>query len=131
MCGPHRTIHPQDQGQDTNRLHVHHNVDPATSWFEIVELPVSQLPELDVPMGTKGPKGNDTHIQLKQPHFKKSSATIGNLINRTWFSCYPHSKYIIYNNRSEFILHFKTCDSYGLKHKPTSVKKPQANAILK
>jgi hypothetical protein len=29
-------------------------IDPATSWFEIVELPVSQLSELDIPMGTKG-----------------------------------------------------------------------------
>jgi len=29
-------------------------INPAASWFEIVELPVSQLPELDVPMGTKG-----------------------------------------------------------------------------
>eukprot|EP00804_Cyclotella_cryptica_P011677 CCRYP_019690-RA/>CCRYP_019690-RA protein AED:0.50 eAED:0.50 QI:0/0/0/1/0/0/2/0/126 len=26
-------------------------IDPATSWFEIVELPVSQLNELDIPMG--------------------------------------------------------------------------------
>jgi hypothetical protein len=37
-------------------------IDPATSWFEIVELPVSQLPELNVPMGTKEPKGNATNI---------------------------------------------------------------------
>ena len=42
---------------------------PATSWFEIVELPVSQLPELDVQMGTKGQKGTDTHNQPKQPYF--------------------------------------------------------------
>jgi hypothetical protein len=33
-------------------------IDPSTSWFEIVELPVSQLPELDVPMDTKGHKGH-------------------------------------------------------------------------
>ncbi len=38
----------------------------------------------------------------------------------------------IYDNGSEFKLHFRAlCDSYyGIKHKPTSVKKPQANAIL-
>jgi hypothetical protein len=36
-------------------------INPATSWFEIVELPTSQLPELDVPMATKGQKGKDTH----------------------------------------------------------------------
>jgi hypothetical protein len=61
-------------------------IDPASSWFEIVELPVSQLPELDTPMGTKGHKGTDTHIQSKQPYVDKLSATVENLINRTWFS---------------------------------------------
>ena len=34
-------------------------IDPATSWFEIVELLVSQLSELDIPMGTKGRKGTN------------------------------------------------------------------------
>ena len=82
-------------------------------------------------MGTKGHKGKDKHIQQKQPYFDKSSATVGTLVNRTWFSRYPHSQYIIYDNGSEFKLHFETlCDSYGLKRKPTSVKNPQANAIL-
>ena len=33
-------------------------IDPATSWFEIVELPVSQLSECDIPMGTQGRKGS-------------------------------------------------------------------------
>eukprot|EP00804_Cyclotella_cryptica_P022065 CCRYP_000977-RA/>CCRYP_000977-RA protein AED:0.53 eAED:0.57 QI:0/0/0/0.66/0/0/3/0/222 len=37
-------------------------IDPATSWFEIVELPVSQLQELDIPTGTKGQRSNETHI---------------------------------------------------------------------
>ena len=49
----------------------------------------------------------------------------------TWFSHYPPSQYIIYDNGSEFKLHFETlCDSYGLKRKPTSVRNPQANSIL-
>ena len=52
-------------------------IDPATSWFEIAELLVSQPSELDIPMGTKGRKGNDKHIQQKQPYFDKSSATVG------------------------------------------------------
>eukprot|EP00804_Cyclotella_cryptica_P027899 CCRYP_003794-RA/>CCRYP_003794-RA protein AED:0.46 eAED:0.46 QI:0/0/0/1/0/0/2/0/141 len=57
-------------------------------------------------------------------------------MNRTWFSRYPRSQYIIYDNGSydngsEFKPHFETlCDSYGLKRKPTSVRSPQANAIL-
>ena len=69
--------------------------------------------------------------QKKEPYFDKTSATVGSLINRTWFCHYPHSQYIVYDNRNEFKLHFNTlCDSYGLKRKPTSVKNPQVNAIL-
>eukprot|EP00804_Cyclotella_cryptica_P011567 CCRYP_012078-RA/>CCRYP_012078-RA protein AED:0.28 eAED:0.28 QI:0/-1/0/1/-1/1/1/0/261 len=106
-------------------------IDPATSWFKIVELPVSQLQELDIPTGTKGQRIKDTHVQTKRPYFDKTTATVGNIINRTWFSCYPRSQYIIYNNGSEFKLHSDTLyDSYGLKCKPTSVRNPQANAIL-
>ena len=106
-------------------------IDPATSWFEMVELLVSQLPELDIPMGTTGLKGTNTRKQHKEPYFDNTSATVGMLINRSWFSHYPCSQYIVYHNGSEFKLHFETlCDSYGLKHKPTSVKNPQANAIL-
>ena len=40
-------------------------IDPATSWFEIVELPVSQPSELDIPKGTQGHKGSLTHKQKK------------------------------------------------------------------
>ena len=32
-------------------------IDPATSRFEIVELPVSQLSERDIPTGTQGLQG--------------------------------------------------------------------------
>ena len=52
-------------------------------------------------------------------------------MNKIWFSHYPHCKVIIYDNGSEFKLNFETlCDSYGIKRKPTSIKNPQANAIL-
>ncbi len=38
---------------------------------------------------------------------------------------------MIYDNGSKFKLHFQyPCDTYGIKHKPTSVKNPQGNAIL-
>jgi hypothetical protein len=38
----------------------------------------------------------------------------------------------MYNNRSEFKLHFEyLCESYGITRKPTMVKNPQANGILK
>jgi hypothetical protein len=38
---------------------------------------------------------------------------------------------LIYNNGSEFKLHFHAlCKTYGVKRKLTSIKNPQANAIL-
>jgi hypothetical protein len=83
-------------------------------------------------MGTKGHNGKDKHKQQKQLYFDKSSATVRTLVNRTRFSRYLGSQFIIYDNRSKFKFHFKTlCDSYCLKRKLTSVKNPQANTILK
>ncbi len=61
----------------------------------------------------------------------KSSATVLQLFNKSWLSHYPRATNIIYDNGSEFKLHFKSlCDSYGLLRKPTSIKNPQANAVL-
>jgi hypothetical protein len=38
---------------------------------------------------------------------------------------------MIYNNGSEFKLHFRAlCTTYGVKRKPTRIKNPTANAIL-
>jgi hypothetical protein len=82
-------------------------------------------------MDTKGQKRTKTHNNILLPYFDKSSAMISNLVNKTWFSCYPLLQYIIYYNGSEFKLHFKaTCESFGIKRKPTNVNNPQANAIL-
>jgi hypothetical protein len=56
---------------------------------------------------------------------------ISNLVNKTWFSHYPCCQYKIYDNGSEFKLHFEAlCKSFGIKCKPTNVENPQANAIL-
>ncbi len=63
--------------------------------------------------------------------FDKSSAQISDLVYKTWFSGYPCCWYLIYNNGSEFKLHFcALCNTYGIMCKPTSVKNPQANDIL-
>jgi len=103
-------------------------IDPASSWFEIVELPV--LETLNTPTAISR-KGTKTHKQPKEAYFDKSSAMISTLVNKTWFSRYPRCQHIIYDNGSEFKLHFEAlCDSYGIKRKPTSVKNPQANSIL-
>ncbi len=46
-------------------------------------------------------------------------------------SRYPRCCYIIYNNGSEFKLNFEYLyETYGIKRKPTTIKNPQANAIL-
>ena len=46
-------------------------------------------------------------------------------------SHHPRAKYITYDNGSEFKLHFESlCDSFNIKRKPTTVKNPQANAII-
>ena len=101
-------------------------IDPASSWFEIVELPV-----VDFPPTSQSKIKAKPHDKTKEAYFDKSLSMISTLVNRTWFSRYPCCQHIIYDNRSEFKLHFEAlCDSYSIKHKPTIVKNPQANAIL-
>jgi hypothetical protein len=64
-------------------------------------------------------------------YFDKTSTMIRHLVNKTWFSRYPRCQKVICDNGSEFNLHFEALDdSYGIKHKPTSVKNPQVIAIL-
>jgi hypothetical protein len=55
-------------------------IDPASSWFEIVELPV--ITDAIIPLDTKGCKGKKTHKQPKLAYFDKSSAMISNLVKR-------------------------------------------------
>ena len=56
---------------------------------------------------------------------------IGHFVNKCWFIRYLRCKNITYDNGSEFKLNFEAlCDSYRVTRKPTSIKNPQANAIL-
>ena len=94
-------------------------IDPATGWFEIVELPNTDI----------------TFVKDKEEITKviidKSSTVVSRLFNKSWLSRYPRAQYVIYDNGSEFKLHFAAlCDSFGLKRSPTTIKNPQANAIL-
>ncbi len=54
-------------------------INPAPSWFEVVELPVTT--DAVIPMDTKRRQGTKTHKHTKLPHFDKSSAMISNLVN--------------------------------------------------
>ena len=95
-------------------------IDPATGWFEIIELPNTDIMYV-----------RDRKEEIVEVIIDKSSAAVSQLFNKSWLSRYPRSKFIIFDNGSEFKLHFKSlCDSYGLKRKNTTIKNPQANAIL-
>jgi hypothetical protein len=95
-------------------------IDPATSWFEMVELPV-----IEVERKTGG------HRVEKEEIFDKTSMQIANLVYKSWFCRYPRPRFVIYDNGSEFKRHFyDLCHTYGLTQKPTTIKNPQSNAIL-
>ena len=94
-------------------------IDPATGWFKIIELLCTTVTAVK-----KGKEHSEVIID-------KSSAQVAKLFNKQWLSRYPRAKNIVYDNGSEFKLHFESlCESFGLKRKPTSVKNPQVNAVL-
>ena len=88
MCGSHWIIHPQGKDGTEIDFMCLTMIDPASSWFEIVDLPVTT--EAIIPMDTQGLKGTKTHTNTKLPYFDKSSAVTSNLVNKTWFSRYQH-----------------------------------------
>jgi hypothetical protein len=98
-------------------------INPTTSWFKIVELPLlCRVKSITV---------NGKESSIIEDIFDKTSEHIARLVNKTWLSRYPRCRYIIYNNGSEFKLHFEyLCETYGIQHKPTTIKNPQANGIL-
>ncbi len=97
-------------------------IDPTFSWFEIVEVPlVTWLTTMTV---------NGKAKVSEELIFDKSSNQIARLVNKIWLCRYPQCRHLIYDNGSEFKLHFETlCNLYGIKRKPTTIKNPQVNAI--
>ena len=94
-------------------------IDPATGWFEMVELPL-----------TMSHKDHGGELLIRET-FDKSSAQVSRLVNKSWLSRYPRPRHVVYDNGSEFKLHFQfLCQTYGITRKPTTVKNPAANAIL-
>ena len=78
-------------------------IDPASSWFEIVEVP-------------------DTD---------KTSARISRLFDQVWLSRYPRPQKVLYDNGSEFKKNFQPLlKDFAVKATCTSIKNPQSNAIL-
>ncbi len=98
-------------------------IDPTTSWFKVVELPLFRWSK------TVTVDGKESSIV--EEIFNKTSTRIARLVNKTWLSKYPRCCYIIYDNGSEFKLNFEyLCITYGIKGKSTTVNNPQAKAIL-
>jgi hypothetical protein len=65
-------------------------IDPATSWFEIVELPTVDLVTTVPPAGKDKKVTSSKNTTVAETTFDKSSAQISNLVYKTWFSRYPH-----------------------------------------
>ncbi len=75
-------------------------IDPASSWFEVVELPTI------IWLMTR--MVNNKEKLIKEQVFDKSSDQISQLVNNIWLCRYPRCQYFIYDNRLEFKLLFET-----------------------
>jgi hypothetical protein len=64
-------------------------IDPATSWFEIVELPIVAQVTTVPPAGKCKKVTFDKNTTVAEPYFDKSSAQISNLVYKIWFSRNP------------------------------------------
>jgi hypothetical protein len=85
LIGPYTLIGQDSSSIDFMCLIM---INPATSWFKIVELPTANL-ETTVPPAGKGKKVSFSKISMvAEPYFGKSSAQISNLVYKTWFSKY-------------------------------------------
>ncbi len=93
------------------------NIDSATNWFEVVDLPLlRRLKTITV---------NSKESSIVEEIFDKISQHRARLVNKTWLSRYPRCRYIIYDNGSKFKLNFEYhCETYITKHKPTTIKNP-------
>ncbi len=97
-------------------------INPAASWFKIAELPVVERSQQTV---------NGKELLIADEIFDTTSEHTAKLVNKPWLCRYPQCCHLIYDNGSEFKLHFEyLCESYGIKRKPTRVKNPQVNGIL-
>jgi hypothetical protein len=91
-------------------------INPATSWLEVVELPL--VHRLKTVTAVNGKESS-----IVEEIFDKTSECIAWLVNKTWLSRYARCRNKIYDNGSEFKLNFEyLCVTYGIKRKPTMIK---------
>jgi hypothetical protein len=98
QIGPYSVTAANGKTYELNAMTI---VDPATGWFEIVEVP------------------------------NKKAVTAAILLDTTWLSRYPRPVQCIFDNGNEFTgFEFQEMlESYGITPKPTTVKNPQANFV--
>merc|ERR1712115_427411 len=77
-------------------------IDPATGWFEMVQIPCKQADKLS------------------------------NILEQTWLVRYPWPQKVICDRGSEFMAEVKAMlkNDYGCNIHPITTRNPQANAIL-
>ena len=91
-------------------------VAPATGWFEIAQVPYYSIDNID--------NNSDNYID-------KSSARISQLFNQFWLSRYPRPKEVVFDNGSEFKMHFmRLLKDFDIKPRPTTVENPQGNSLV-
>ena len=83
-------------------LHCLTMIDPATGWFEIVEIP------------------------------KKTADVVANKLEHAWFTRYPWPQEVVMDRGVEFMREVKDVllPYYGIKRKPITTRNPQANAMV-
>ncbi len=74
-------------------------INPASSWFEIAELPVVEWLHRQTVNGKE--------LLIADKIFDKTSEHIAKLVNKTWLCRYPRCRHLIHDNESEFKLHFE------------------------
>ena len=91
-------------------------IEPATGWFEIVDIPTFELKEVTI--------GNDEYID-------KSSVRVSQSFNNTWICIYPHPCKVVFDNGFEFKREFTTLlKDFDIKHVLTLVKNLQYHALV-
>ena len=92
-------------------------IDPATGWFEVVEVPNFIVEDVK----------NKRTIET----IDKSSARISRLFDQTWLSRYPRPRKVIFDNGSEFKKDFvPLLKDWSIKPKATTIKNPQSNSPI-
>jgi hypothetical protein len=105
LIGPHRVGKPgtkKNPNPYETELHCMTMIDPATGWFEIVQIP------------------------------ERTADVAANLFELTWLNRYPRPQKVILDRGREFKAEFQQMlkDDYGITKRVITTRNPQANAMV-